>query len=186
MKKLWGPAFPCEQITETTVEYCETTEQNEFSYRTRPHEGMDLLDYFAARAPVEIPDWFEGPKVPDPVQPSIPREIDDPNTESWLRGLAFDLWGAYQQEDPRRQIAIAFERDVYRWRRQKEATRKLRAGKRFFAWRYAYAEGMLAARYETDPRSERILKEIEAWGGANGYPALRGDIEAALEEELTG
>jgi hypothetical protein len=112
-----------------------------------------LRDYFAAHAP-EVPPWFRWAKLPAGL--SITDALK--NQPGYLSLTADDLQrlrtaddgdGAFYVEDlPERLRAIAAganEAAAASWRARSEAEEKLRA-ERFFAWRWYYADQMLATR----------------------------------------
>ncbi|WP_186251691.1 hypothetical protein [Burkholderia gladioli] len=125
-----GPAFPLSN--------------SGFDLRGTTHEcvnGMTLRDYFAIRAPSEIPDWFRfTPATERPVVP-IPHEcLTDKQYREW-EGLGDWL----NLEDVSEEIK-AFDA---RYEKSRDAAAvwdaELLAG-RYFAWPWAYADEMLKAR----------------------------------------
>lgn len=82
--------------------------------------GMTLRDYFAVKAPEDIPWWFEGnyTALGDRPEP-IFDEQDEENGNPFARSVNHDELVAWDLE-----------------------ASKLR----YFQWRYAYAEGLLKAR----------------------------------------
>lgn len=115
---------------------------------------MSLLDYFAAHAPVQVPDWFRHPDA-FPVPPMLgcleACEADENCArltplqravlETWLDGerveyLPPDLAAIGQAIDER---YLKNALDV-------EQARTANAAARWFAWRWHYAATMLKAR----------------------------------------
>ena len=105
--------------------------------------GMSLRDYFAAHAPAEIPTWFydgfvkkeyDGPAMPDP--DAVENISDRDMCIEWMRDPVFDL-----PEHLRRfQNAVKAHRQAMDRHRSDEHARV------YIAWRWAYADAMLAAR----------------------------------------
>lgn len=121
-----GPAFPLGA--------------NEYAGHS-PVWGMSLRDYFAIRAPSEIPDWFRlTPATERPVVP-IPHEcLTDEQYLEW-EGL-----GDWINPDDASEEVKAFD---VRYEKARDAAAvwdsELLAC-RYFAWRWAYADAMLKAR----------------------------------------
>jgi hypothetical protein len=102
--------------------------------------GMDALIRFAANAPAEIPDWFktdrDRPRVPDH------RFIQDP-------ALQADIQQALNNDgdpgtEPGREWMTRYETA-----KKAQAEYDLEAPqRRYFAWRWYYAEMMVKALYE--------------------------------------
>lgn len=103
--------------------------------------GLSVLDYFAMRAPREIPAWFmpEAEPYTGPKKPTIPADasLDDRNLlESWVRDGSFDLplhlqWFTFQTDA--HHLALAQHNRDYEM-------------DRYFQWPYAWAESMLIVR----------------------------------------
>lgn len=110
------------------------------TWQWNPAAVPELRDYLAAHAPAEIPDWFSHVEPPKDYPPA-PRWMDAPKEHhellrSWLNDGCFDLpdelrW--FQDE----MTAHRTGRDA--WHKQNDAAR-------YFQWRYAYADAMLAHR----------------------------------------
>jgi hypothetical protein len=103
--------------------------------------GLTLLDYFAARAPIDIPDWFKH-REPEYTVPPRPNYMALATKEhqdialDWQRDPCFDLpeelaWFGEMMKTYRNAIA---ERD------------ELNRVARFFQWRWYYANAMIAER----------------------------------------
>lgn len=136
MKDNNPPAFP--MVSEQYGHYC----------------GMDLLDYFAAHAP-EIPDWFEfafardydfgkPPEVPD--MPCL-----DQKQRDTVRWMANEGYGESDVDDSLRDLwpHVATYKAYFKARDKHQHASKVR---RFVAWRWFYAESMLAARAPAHPQ----------------------------------
>lgn len=104
-------------------------------------------DYFAANAP-DIPDWFDGPpsdvappSVMTMVQWRVKNESPPKPLETARETVQRNLreWNKYKAER-------AAERDT--WERQQSA-------RRFFAWRWHYADQMLSIDPNVQPEKER-------------------------------
>jgi hypothetical protein len=102
--------------------------------------GMRLRDYFAAHAPLEVPEWFRHvePKKNFPPDADV-EDLDETHRKlarDWRHDPCFDLpeeiaWWGEKVKAHRAARSEWFEADV-------------RA--RFIQWRWAYADAMLAAR----------------------------------------
>lgn len=104
-------------------------------------EKSDMLVLFAALAPQEIPAWFIAPGLPTAPAPlpdwrtwPLDNEDDRAALESWVKDGAWDLEGEL------RKFQDAFT-EAYN---NREAHKLLEKQHRFFAWRFAYAEKMVA------------------------------------------
>lgn len=104
---------------------------------------ISLRDYFAARAPLEIPSWFRLHRAEKkPAMPSARRELTSEQLDQW-QGL-----GDYLEDDDVDPEVLEF-RDRYdaashavgAWEEAYERDR-------YLAWRWAYADLMIAAREE--------------------------------------
>jgi hypothetical protein len=99
------------------------------------------LDYFAARAPREIPDWFrpDPPAYDGPAFPDIPKDIpdDDRKTlESWVRDPCFDLDDQYAEFQDAAELhwtARKLYKEECEW-------------DRYYQWPWTWAECMLIMR----------------------------------------
>lgn len=130
-----GPAFPCAEAS-----------QNNSTGETTVHQwgrpGVTMRDYFAARAPLEIPAWFQGPESRVLIRP-LPGDRIVPWVENWLRDPCYDL--ADVVEDDARDEAIAFEALMREFWAAQTRVKQEREIARYFAWRWHYADQMLAA-----------------------------------------
>jgi hypothetical protein len=111
-------------------------------------------DYFAAHAPQEIPDWFQPPG--EPVPAVAHRYFFLQADERWnaltteakrLHLDEHDEMGAEHVSDPvvREVIVSATARTAENHEAVKKANARNEAA-RYFAWRWHYADQMLAAR----------------------------------------
>jgi hypothetical protein len=106
----------------------------------RDYSGMSIRDHFAARAPLEIPEWFV--HVPPPKNfPDQPKVDDAPKKHQqqlrdWIHDGTYDLSAelAYFQVAWNAHIKARDE-----WKERDEAAR-------YIQWRWHYADLMLAAR----------------------------------------
>jgi hypothetical protein len=104
--------------------------------------GATLRDYFAARAPVDVPDWFEhiSPPKEFPKAPrwdEVPTEEGQEMVKAWLDD-ACDLppylqWFEEQHRENRE--------GQKQWEKDDKA-------QRFFAWRWYYGEMMVKTRQQ--------------------------------------
>jgi hypothetical protein len=112
------------------------------------------LDYFAAHAPTEIPEWFQpdpepynGP--PLPVIPESASEEDKKMLSDWLSDPCWDLEGEYAWFQ---EVAEAHSKAT---RDYKEFIKS----DRYLQWRWTYAELMLVTReLYVDPQDEAAMK----------------------------
>lgn len=115
--------------------------------------GMTLRDYFAARAPAEIPAWFQHPdqfEVPAqlPMHEALALVPDwhslgtheRETLASWVADGCFDL---EEKLEPIGQAARAL---LEVNRKTIESTRANNEAARFFAWRWHYATNMVRTR----------------------------------------
>lgn len=124
--------------------------------------NITLRDYFAAQAPADPPSWFTVPAQPfeaPPVPPSPAFTLDDMVSDDRARRTCRDWFrdGDFDLEDA---IGVPLPPDVVAWRdsvgayheameRRGEARYAHDAAQkraRYIAWRWAYADLMLAAR----------------------------------------
>jgi hypothetical protein len=98
-------------------------------------QGMTLRDYFAAKAP-KVPKWFEADKPKTPrnfssMSKSIKDKYDSEHSE----------WFDRPTEEERKEVNLWEES----WTQYKKLDNEYPA-KRFFAWRWYYADQMLKDR----------------------------------------
>lgn len=103
-------------------------------------DGMTLRDYFAARAPAEIPDWFTH------VEPSkaFPPMPDYTKLDETHQKIALD-WQSDPVFDLPEELTWYGEK-VKAHREGKRAWAILDRRERYVQWRWAYADMMLAGR----------------------------------------
>lgn len=106
-------------------------------------DGMSLREYFAARAPAEIPEWFGGPPVRNVARPYCPSEIASEVAE-WLRDPCYDLDGVFDDE-PRQQMAKAYQDATNQYDQEVVVAQGEQVIARYYAWRWHYADQMLNA-----------------------------------------
>ncbi|MGF6633562.1 hypothetical protein [Paraburkholderia sp. MM6662-R1] len=117
-----GPAFPVEWINKID-------------------SGMTLRDYFAVRAPADIPEWFKYvPATPRPAV-SIPHESLTPEQYKEWDGL-----GDWLDESDASPEVNAFDEKYESERAALEAWDAEQRVARYYAWRWAYADSMLRSR----------------------------------------
>lgn len=102
------------------------------------------LAYFAARAPQEIPDWYLGPDLP-PLACPKPHESIAKEASDWHADPIYDLDGIFPKGDPRRTHACAYQEATHVFHDAAAQRRAAAAKTRYFAWRWHYAEQMVAA-----------------------------------------
>jgi hypothetical protein len=105
--------------------------------------GMTLRDYFAARAPERIEEWFQY-EHPTP-RPSVPFPHLELDAEEQRQ---FNGMGEWLEEKDVSDKVREFAAKHRAARDAAEAYDRERARARYCAWRYAYADGMIAARGE--------------------------------------
>lgn len=94
-------------------------------------------DYFAAHAPTDIPAWFRTEHPPAPIFPK-PADLSEKHRRQW-EGLG--EWLEPHEVDPE---VIVF-RDLYHEAlKAKDAYDAACAAATFFAWRWHYADQMIA------------------------------------------
>lgn len=116
------------------------------------HNGMSLRDYFAAKAPTEIPDWFRCSGQPVPSAPTTEQALQQvkgfdsfsysqkDTLRAWLRDPVFDL------EADIADIGAAANEIMRLAELDRENVRRENTAARYYAWRWAYADAMLNAR----------------------------------------
>lgn len=98
-------------------------------------EGMTLRDYFAARAPMPIPDWFKHspnrmmPTKPDILRLTTAQRAEYSNSEEFQSPEVIEYSALFNEY----QIEMDCWRDEQRERK-------------FFSWRFYFADMMLAER----------------------------------------
>lgn len=116
-------------------------EKNErFGQANDCNEGMTLRDYFAVRAPVNIPYWFKHRR-PEATYPPMPdvKELDEAHrktAEDWIEDPAFDL----------PEEIFFFGEKVTAHRAGHAEWLDTDRDARYFQWRFYYADSMLAER----------------------------------------
>ncbi|KWC56541.1 hypothetical protein [Burkholderia ubonensis] len=145
-----GPAFPINdhqfvhRVGAAAVEGITDSAERDRIYTeatARASAGMTLRDFFAAKAPGEIPVWFKYvPVVPRPEVP-VPREILPADQCKEFEGLGEWL----DEEDVSPEVNEFHERYVLA-HRAAEAWDAEQVVARYFAWRWHYADMMLRAR----------------------------------------
>ena len=122
---------------------------------THVSTSATMMDFFAAHAPGQVPEWFTVDSEPKPQQLTIPDAVaalpafaelspeGQGNVLSWLRDGCWDLEG--KEAEVANEAAAAIDASVDKvaeW----ESRANLRAAERFFAWRWFYAHQMLLTR----------------------------------------
>lgn len=131
----YGPAFP-------TGDHPES--------RLTAEPGIDTIDYFAAHAPDEIPLWFKPEPLKRPLKPN-PDPVIAGLAKSWLKDPCYDFPSIFDQESGEysteyRRIAEAFEKAISDWNEENRRIDRLESERRYFQWRWYYAEQMLEHR----------------------------------------
>jgi hypothetical protein len=118
-------------------------------------EPLTLRDYFAAQAPDDIPDWF----VIDADEPLLPMVLSTSAALNMQPGYA-DLsetlkkelreWMndcSWELDEPNQStIGRAALRAIKESADARDSERRARKERRYFAWRWYYADAMLALR----------------------------------------
>ena len=103
--------------------------------------GMELRDYLAAHAPA-IPEWFRlASNERCPPAPSVPAYFDTAQRAEFVSLKDGQLWPDQARAEVREFYEV--------WRAQKDVQdlwRNHMRERKFFAWRYHYADQMMAAR----------------------------------------
>ncbi|QEL55464.1 hypothetical protein [Chromobacterium paludis] len=107
--------------------------------------SIDLRDHFATHAPADIPAWFEWK--PERERPSIPSkfELDSEELRQQLEGL-----GDWLNEKDVHPDVVELASRMARARKAAEQWDKQRDIGRYIAWRWAYADMMVAARLKAE------------------------------------
>lgn len=115
--------------------------------------SAELRDYFAARAPAEIPEWFEHQPETVPhilpiyraleMQPGYAQlsEDDKERARAWLTDGSWDI-----DNESVATIAGSAGRAIDASREARESAERRNEIARYFAWRWYYADAMLARR----------------------------------------
>jgi hypothetical protein len=168
------------------------------------HVGVTVRDYFAAHAPA-VPDWFVY-REPNPPTPPPAADLDDFDAK-WARDISSDDCPEeslnHHDVKPERAAKIRDYARVYgAYWTARLAHLDRQAINRIVAWRYAYADAMLAARGDAgmisppgfqDPlvqlrihdleealtEAERLLREVAKQKEA--YPNWAKAYEAAAD-----
>lgn len=101
------------------------------------------LAYFAARAPHDIPDWFTVPGAPALTAPE-PHESITVEAREWARDPSFVFDDAFPAGDERLKHADAYLEAMRQHSSRTYARTGESARARYFAWRWHYAEQMVA------------------------------------------
>lgn len=100
--------------------------------------GMSLRDYFAARAPMPIPEWYRWmATTPRPHAPAVDHLSTEERADASLM-LSKDA-PAVMKTTPRVTDYVVAMRAANAWRDEQRR-------QKFFAWRYYYADMMIAER----------------------------------------
>lgn len=114
-------------------------------------------DFFAAHAPVEIPEWFKVKANPAPTRPTAKEFTNDRLLAEYLDGWAkdpefspLDILNAseFSKREDRRELGqkvVLFQTAVENYYHAKQQHTEHQKSARYFAWRWAYADGMIAA-----------------------------------------
>lgn len=110
--------------------------------------GMTLAEYFAARAPETIPDWYVGPTIKWPVMPAAEDFFKNDEqiklARDWKRDPCYDLESAFSAAGHVTPAAPFVEAMEKYW--HETATAKQQAEEtRYFAWRVFYGKQMAEA-----------------------------------------
>lgn len=106
------------------------------------------IDYFAARAPTGVPDWFEGPTTPAPTRPDISL-VSGP-----LRAMAQDWLNGEMERDPPELTEFIAACKLYREKKKlwEDQCKVLRQA----SWAYYYACAMMDVRKSIGATLERF------------------------------
>ncbi len=126
-----------------------------FDPRVPPDLSMTLGDYFAANAPAEIPNWYQPtlPTVDEQTRHLRASVIDTPfqverlrrGVQDWRKDPCFDLEGLGETEGERKFLK-AYEEAFNVYSEACAVARSKNEQARYFAWRWHYANSMLAVR----------------------------------------
>lgn len=112
--------------------------------------GMTLRDYFAAHAPVEIPQWFQITDFPPlPAEPAVPEGLSERGAKlarDWRNDPIFELSNyAADNELPASDepLLAAYASAMEAWWDAKEEHGRDKEAARFFSWRWHYAAMMV-------------------------------------------
>jgi hypothetical protein len=123
------------------------------------YSGAELVDFFAANAPKEIPEWYNPPsKNTVPKRPQPAPEIKAV-ADAWARDSAlYDLavcFTDYPEKDEQLKIlypkehhhlAVKYEEDMATYWELCEEAKHLDICDRYFSWRWHYANMMIMHR----------------------------------------
>jgi hypothetical protein len=143
-----------------------------------PASSATLLDYFAARAPRDIPAWFmpEADPFDGPAKPQIPADATDADANmlrSWVNDGIFDLppnlaW---------------FEAETDRHEKSKRLHLERYHMERFTQWPWVYADIMLTDRELYLTQDNKIVREEAAPPPLDeaGQEVVRKGLTAAVD-----
>lgn len=101
-----------------------------------------LRDYFASRAPVDIPDWFEWtPSIPYPTPPDL-NALNPEDRKSWMENSEWALDEDSGVSEAVREFGLKrkeWAQAAVKWDHDEITGR-------YFAWRWYYADQMMLAR----------------------------------------
>lgn len=126
-----GPAFPVPYHPQEGI-------------KTVNPKGMKLRAYFAVRAPEEIPAWFKGPAL-RAVKLPVPDAAIAEEAAEWNRDPCYDLDGVFDDGE-RQRLAREYSDAMDKYGSEIVAAQAEMEVARYFAWRWHYADMMLAAR----------------------------------------
>jgi hypothetical protein len=147
------PAFPARRIEGVEVSNSDTVQHIEVM-----HPGITAREYFAARAPREIPGWFMPELPPRPVPPStalnfeldegandnvVARQLAQQAADTWRRDPCYELSAVRGQSYPNAFAAYeatwtAHHDSLVAWELQREQ-------QRIAQWPWTWADLVLGA-----------------------------------------
>lgn len=98
---------------------------------------VTIRDYFAARAPAEVPEWFEPVPYTRLVEPPIPDDLDPVLARSALQ---------YDEPDGLGEGQVQYWHAYHAARAEQRAAHNLKTLRRQIRWAFAWADAMLRER----------------------------------------
>lgn len=103
------------------------------------HNGMNLRQYYAAHAPLPIPDWFRVEwDEPPPFIPAPPKDWDAVRRDEFVRLKSGDV-----AEFAPEQVVMAFYLEWKAANTEHIAWRDGQRERKFFMWRWHFADMMI-------------------------------------------
>ncbi len=108
-------------------------------------DSISRMDFFAANAPAEIPEWFKIDPTPISPEPQPDLRIES-EARSWVCDPHYDFAVCFRETvkdsafyEGYRELAEKYEKAMNAWWKERAEARQKDVEQRYFGWRWYYA-----------------------------------------------